>query len=422
MRVRRSSIVALAVFVVVTGFFFERFPFHIAAATPARLAFGVGIVTAMIALYQSRTPMVISRNLFVYCYFIWFALLLVVHGDVGPFRQQATSIVTASFFLVLARYLDERHLPKLIVAAGLVMAAVSWGLFVLPSFAEAIGLRSAHFWLNGRRIPRLVGASNDPNFTAWVLDIVTVTALAMAVRARGRGQRIVWSLAAAVFAAVALLTWSRGGIVALVIGLAFQLYYASRYLERRPLVLVSSLGLLGATVVIVLLSLGGSGGAVEESVTQALKARFTSRPFQDEPRLVLWHLGLQEIIAGPLFGKGFPVLVLGPTGNWRYIHNTWIEVAVGRGLMGVVFFLGAWIWAGVYALRLPVAAKLWVLPVFVVTTVAATFLSAVGTNLLWWVMFLPEVVAASIRRSRVHQGEYERAARTEPTCLVVEKV
>lgn len=142
--VKRSSIVALAVFVVVTGFFFERFPFYIAAATPARLAFGVGIVTAMIALYQSRTPMVISRNLFVYCYFIWFALLLVVHGDVGPFRQQATSIVTASFFLVLARYLDERHLPKLIVAAGLVMAAVSRGLFVLPSFGEAIGLRSAH--------------------------------------------------------------------------------------------------------------------------------------------------------------------------------------------------------------------------------------------------------------------------------------
>lgn len=416
MRVKRSFLVTLAVVIVVTGFFFERFPISFGVLTPARVAFGVGLISAMTALSHSRTPMVLSRNPFVYGYFIWFMLLLLIHGDIGPFRQQGVSVVVASFFLVLARYLDERHLPKLIVAAGVVTAAVSVGLFLLPSLAETIGLRSVRFWLNGQQIPRLVGVSNDPNFTAWVLDIVTVIALAMAVRARGRVQRIAWSVTSATFAAIVLLTWSRGGIVALLMGVLVQLYYAFRYLGRRPRVVISLFGLLSAALVILLLSLEVTGEAFE-GVAQALAARFTGRPFQDEPRLVLWRLGLEEAMDEPLFGKGFPVLVPGPAGFRQYIHNTWIEVAVGRGLIGAIFFVGAWTWAGLYALRLPIAAKLWVLPVLVVTAVAGTFLSTVGTNLLWWVMFLPEVVAVSIRKNKAYRSEYERQEQNQRVSL-----
>ena len=216
---------------------------------------------------------------------------------------------------------------------------VRW-VVLLGGFYAAYVLSVGRVIFDGLGGDRLSGLGMyDPNDLAVLTVIVLVLALGMLLRERGRWQLIA-VVAAVASLVVTLKTGSRGGTVALAVGMLFLL------MAQKP-------GRFFAlsTIVIVATPLAWMFGPESFRVRTAsflnIGNDYTFNT--DAGRWIIWQRGLGYFLRRPLIGVGPGGYGLregeyfasqGRTGAWLTAHNTYLQVLVEIGIVGGIALVG----------------------------------------------------------------------------------
>jgi len=135
-----------------------------------------------------------------------------------------------------------------------------------------------------------------------------------------------WLVAAGCLYVIGL-TVSRGALLAA----ALALTVALRRLLKRGFVPVLLLLILVWIIYIL--------GLFEQAA-----AFYAARGLQETGRLVVWPLAIERFLSSPLIGVGDSNLATRiPTGKPITPHNSFLSLALGSGVVPLVFFLGYWI-------------------------------------------------------------------------------
>jgi putative inorganic carbon (HCO3(-)) transporter len=179
---------------------------------------------------------------------------------------------------------------------------------------------------------RAAGIFNDPNDLAVILDVGIILSLYSVARPGGIARRLPWLAPLAVFGYALVLTQSRGGLLALMVGL-FVLFQA-RFGWTRALLLGA--GCLPALALLV-------GGR---------QADLSPASGTGHERVQLWADGLRMFKQSPLFGIGDGQFV---EEFGLVAHNSFVQSFVELGLVGGGLFVGA-CYCVLLALRRPASA------------------------------------------------------------------
>lgn len=308
------------------------------------------------------------------------AVVLLLSSLTAPAAEVGPGLVRwAGFLLVLLVLVDLLHRRRL-RARRLVE------VYVLAATAAAL-VGTAGMLLGVT--DRASGPVSDANDLAFVL--LAALPLALGLRRPGASPGA-WDYAAAILAIGLLATFSRGALV----GLLAMVVFAAATRLVRPRDLVGLLGLLLAMGSLVVLT-------QRDRVLEALdhKAAVAGQNVTD--RLDLWDAATRMVLDRPLVGHGpgsFALEVEGyalglpGTGPARLdvVHNTFLEVAVELGLLGLALLValllsaGRQSWLAWRARRHPGAAA--IATALVGCSVAACFVSEQFALPLWLLMAL----------------------------------
>jgi len=180
--------------------------------------------------------------------------------------------------------------------------------------------------------------SLDPNDLAAVMAAMVPLALASILRGR-RAERLVGTLAAATMLYVIAQTGSRGGVVALVVGVLTLL----AALDARRTALGLVVMLVGA---LVMWRLGPQTFRDRVASLASLDADYNTTT--EDGRLAIWGRGLGYLKDHPVLGvgpnnmsqaEGRRLQELGERGVWRAAHNAYLQAFVELGFPGGLMFL-----------------------------------------------------------------------------------
>ena len=181
------------------------------------------------------------------------------------------------------------------------------------------------------RIEALGGANFDPNDTAVLMVSGILVAGHFATVARPLYLRPVWLAGAVAAARVLQLTDSRGGFLALLVGLA--VYTVVRWGKKGIWLGAATVPLVAASMATERMT--GIGSALREDTGQN--------------RLQFWQSALVLFKQNPLLGSG-------PGGFMRHVgraaHNTFLQAFAELGFVGGMLFLGAFVYAFLCMIRL----------------------------------------------------------------------
>ncbi len=197
------------------------------------------------------------------------------------------------------------------------------GIRSLPKTSTSTGMEEAYQPQNvddGPVVRRMVGTGlfNDPNDLCVLLVVGVMLALYRLADVRSGVRRVLWLVPLALFAYGFSLTQSRGGMLALLVGLGVTVRL--RYGWGRAL-------LLGGLAFPVL---GAFLGARQMDVSTSADTATT--------RIQLWSDGLTMFRGAPLFGIG-----IWHSGDKQahVAHNGYLTAFSELGLLGGTLFLGA---------------------------------------------------------------------------------
>ncbi len=241
------------------------------------------------------------------------------------------------FPIVYLAVRDRRHLIW-ILAVFVIGAQLSvlWGFAVGPSGDSTVTVLNAQ---GGR----LTGARADSNVLATLLLVSTVFAAALAIVLRGVPLAAPLSLGAALFGLFGLFaTFSRGGVVALVVVVFAGLIYGGRWRKGMALLGLAAI-LVGAMYVA---GAAGGGSGADRLLDSSTNGRSS-----------IWTVGWRMVTANPVIGVGSgnyrtaePHYLLSSPGlipadqfiiDTPYVaHNIYLHVLAEMGVIGLVLFLG----------------------------------------------------------------------------------
>jgi hypothetical protein len=166
---------------------------------------------------------------------------------------------------------------------------------------------------------RATGIFRDPNDLCTLLSAMTVLALYRMTNGRWGGVRLFWLAPLALLVYAILLTQSRGGLLALLVGVSVVL--VMRFGMRVGAVLAFLF------VPAVLFGLAGSRQAALSTQTETGRSR-----------IEVWSTGLMLIRESPVFGIG--AREYAKKAN-LVAHNSYLQAYSETGLLGGTFFVGA---------------------------------------------------------------------------------
>lgn len=307
---------------------------------------GLGIVLVAIVcvqlVVQRRKPPVASRlwaplALFLVVNFLTFLFSRYPQTSLNEMRQIFTALVFFALALVLIRREDFfGAVPKIIVASVSLGALLSlYGyLFNDPHFAMHVHAGS---------LKRGIGASNDPNLFSLSLLFAMPLLMHYALHGRGLGRLLAVGLFGLNTLAL-VLTFSRGGGINFALLLGLLLWEHRKYMRPRYLGLLVTTVLTAAMIALLLTP--GSYWERQRSVTDTSDSSISRRldyitvawdAFRDHPLLGSgpgsfvdrWE---EAVVAGQV--------EKGESRNYRRpAHNTYLEVLVGSGSLGLVLYL-----------------------------------------------------------------------------------
>lgn len=245
--------------------------------------------------------------------------------------KAAAALCVALAALVLASGRRLRFVaPGLVASAGLAAMAIGLG-----HRAVAEGLIFGQFATSGGL---LVGPFINPNHTAEFLELAAFAALAFAyARTTSYGQRV-WKLIAAVLAAGAISTLSRGSVLALGTGALAWFVLAPRSDEGEPLHRSRFAALLLGLVVVVGATIGLGGDRIV--------AEFRGTVGDNLSKLLVFKDALPVAVAHPAgiglgaFGRVYPVYQTLRMPGWvQFVEDQPLCILLEAGIPGALFLL-----------------------------------------------------------------------------------
>ena len=243
-----------------------------------------------------------------------------------------------------------------IVAGGTFMALVSDFQYLTGQFGQTFfGFASAPLSnvVGEVDAPRIAGSIGDPNFFAQLLAVSAVLAAHLARHARLRiNATVLWACAVACGAGV-LFSFSRGGLVAMVLGLTVMVLVEPIPWHR---LVVVGLGVVVLVALFLPADLTARFGELRELLPGASHPQSTV----DDPALVGRQsealVAVQQFEKHPLFGVGagnYKVeyqsyaarIGLDQRGEDRSAHSLYLETAAEHGVIGLAVLFGVIGWA-----------------------------------------------------------------------------
>jgi probable O-glycosylation ligase (exosortase A-associated) len=301
----------------------------LATARPALLAALVAIGAALVRRAGARLPMlVINRGVLLACALLGWAVLTVPFslwpgGSVETITDTYAKVV-AVFWLIGATVDSRERLRQFIAWISI--------LSVVPALATLRHYASGSF-AHDRVVTYEAALTGNPNDLAMFLVIVMPLTLALAVTAATARSRAGFSLIVVAQVTAAVLTFSRGGFLALaaVVVVVFVKSVASRRGASALAVVV--LVLAGAWLV--------PGRYVDHLGTIAdISADQTGSAQERWDEL---KLAARLMLASPVLGTGIGTDVLalnaarGP--RWINVHNVYLRHGVELGVPGLALFV-----------------------------------------------------------------------------------
>jgi len=263
-------------------------------------------------------------------------LSAVVSQVVQQYLSEARSIgvefgkVLLYFLLVVGVVDTYARLRKFVMClAGLIAVATLLAVLQYHGYLDLPGLRThVEHAIDAdsgedRAIARLCGSGifNDPNDLAMALTVCIIFSL-YAVRSVEGSVRYLWVLPVALCGYALILTQSRGGLIALLVGLL--VLAGSRFGRRRAILA----GILGAAPLLIL-------------DARQLDFDLSNPKGTGQGRIQLWAEGLKLFRESPFFGIG--------AGNYQeqvglVAHNSFVHAFTELGIIGGSLFLGAFVY------------------------------------------------------------------------------
>ena len=226
-------------------------------------------------------------------------------------------------------------------------------LWMLTIFSVPLALTGVHNYVTGNFVPAWCGCmgphvgnakieringygeglAGNPNDLALTLDIIIPLAIALFVATKRWSLKLLLLAIIAVDAATVVLTFSRGGFIALAVMLLLCVFWM---IQRRALLLAGAMVLGG------LISLPFLPAKYTNRLDTMLNLQAdTTGSAQDRYRDTV--VAIEYVVEHPFVGAGLGMDYLalnemrGPT--WRSVHNTYLNYGVDLGMPGLVLFV-----------------------------------------------------------------------------------
>lgn len=255
------------------------------------------------------------------------------------------------FLVVYALLLSTDALKTCTAVAVLVLAALA-GLtvvheFVLHNSGSLFGLSRVPLVQEGGALtPRHAGTSSDVNFWARLLIMFTPMALSLLAMSRGWRDRLLWAGASLALLLGVYLTQSRGGFIALFVGLiVWAVLAGGRY--RRSLLYLP----LALLVIVPLSGIGSRLSTLTDVLSGSTTTADPSVVTRKRLQLDAWHMFLDRPVTGNGIGSYITLFPQydrlanfdDPVTIVVAAHNFYFEQAADGGvllLLGWAFFFG----------------------------------------------------------------------------------
>jgi tetratricopeptide (TPR) repeat protein/O-antigen ligase len=256
-------------------------------------------------------------------------------GTYGELAKAAAALCVALAALVLASGRRLRFVaPGLVASAGLLALALGLG-----HRAANESMIFGHFPTSGG-LP--VGPFINPNHTAEFLELAAFAALTFGFSRSTRDGQRVWKLIAAVLAAGAITTLSRGSVLAIGAGALTWFILAPRSDEGEPFHRSKFVAVLLALLVVVGLTIGLGGDKII--------AEFQGTVGDNLSKFELSKDALAVVAAHPAgiglgaFSRVYPVYQTLPATNWfQFVENQPLGILIETGIAATLLLLGLWL-------------------------------------------------------------------------------
>jgi len=331
----------------------------------------------------------------------------------------ALAVVTAPFSVWPGETLQffTQQLPVM-AAAVIVCCKISYTWDVLRGIMRVLvvaGVALAFAALSafhGGRASAATGAY-DPNDLAYVLVSVLPLALAFALSATTRVKRLINAGVCAVLLMALLLTSSRGGFFGLVAMLAVVVLIPLRRPQggkSRNRVVLPVVGLVCASM-LVWSYLPAETRERLSSVLQ-LGSDYNVDTTNKNSRSAIWKRGFTAAVRRPVgYGvNAFPMVDVRMGGKFRAPHNSYLEVLVELGFLGLMLFIRMYVlsWRALQRVRQSLLAVApseehdqvlvfaRMLQVALVGNAVSGFFLSMSYNMLLWVLFAAVIACVSL--------------------------
>lgn len=245
------------------------------------------------------------------------------------------------FLVVYVLLLSTGTLKTVTMVAVLVLAGLA-GLtviheFVLHNSGSLFGLSRVPLVQEGGALtPRHAGTSSDVNFWSRLLILFTPMALSLLAMSRSTRDRLLWAGATLALLLGVYLTQSRGGFIALFVGLLVWAVLAGGWYRRSLLFLP-----LALLVVVPLSGIGSRLGTLTAVLSGSTTTADPSVVTRKRLQLDAWNMFLDRPITGHGIGSYGPVFAQfdrlsnfdDPVEIVVAAHNFYLEQAADGGVM-----------------------------------------------------------------------------------------
>jgi putative inorganic carbon (HCO3(-)) transporter len=307
---------------------------------PALAPFRIALLTAMVAItayvadrFVHRQPIVtLTREMRVGAWLVGWAILTI------PFSYWPGGSA-AQLLTLYAKSLVVFLLLSHIVNSSARLRVVAWGLSLMavPLAVSAVHQYLSGDFLEGVGVTRIVGydapLTDNPNDLALMLDLILPLSIALILTARRAAVRVLVSAIALLAVGAVILTFSRGGFLALAVVGVMYLWKLSGRRER---------GWAAAALLVALTALPFLPGSYRDRLDTIVNIQADpTGSAQARWRDTVTAVGY--VARHPIIGAGIGENTLALNEErgmfWLAVHNVYLEYAVELGLPGLILFL-----------------------------------------------------------------------------------
>jgi O-antigen ligase len=324
-------------------------------------------IPAVLQAGRLRAPgpmqlLVLAFYLWFCCTYFWTIEPLVTLGKLRGYFQEMMIVWLVWEFAEGAG--DLRALLRAAVAGSWVLALLTLANFVS---ADAVATEQIRFAATGQ----------DPNDVARYLNLSFPLAALLVNSERRWGWRLLAAGYLPLGLVAVLLTASRGGFLAAVVGLAGSAVLLAYGRPRRVLAGALALPPLAAALWFII-----PRGSIERlgSITEQLQHGDLNQ------RWNIWVAGWHAFVRAPLFGTGAGTFVsAAQTAFADTAHNTALSIAVGGGLVAL-FLATAIVAAAIWAITLIRGPLQWAMAVSLAVWLVTSLVAAVEESRTTWLL------------------------------------